>query len=126
GLETFAVSQVAAGQSVDLGDLLRREIAEGSPQLDHLRTRHAVHDPGPVTIAFEQPSPGHGPEVMRRVGDALSDLGRQLLDRPGPLGEDVQDLHPASAAEGLGHRAESVEELALGGPASVPTWHDGA
>ena len=52
-------------------------------------------------------------EVVRGVGDALVDLAGDLLDRSLALGEEVDDLGPASAAEGLGHRGERVVELVL-------------
>ena len=51
--------------------------------------------------------------MERGVGDALADLGRELVDVTLALGEHVDQLGAASVAERLGDLAERVEQRVL-------------
>ena len=53
-------------------------------------------------------------QVMRRVGEALGDLGREILDGAFALGEHVDNFGPPAAGERFGDRGERVEEGFLG------------
>ena len=52
--------------------------------------------------------------MLRRVGDALTDLGGELVDRSLALRQHVDDLGTPAIAERLRHRGEGAEELVLG------------
>ena len=54
--------------------------------------------------------------MMGGVGHTLADLAGDLLDRALPLGEEIDDLGPPAAGQGLGHLGEGVEQRILGGP----------
>ena len=51
--------------------------------------------------------------MLRRVGDALPDLARDVLDRALTLREHVDDLRATTAPERLRHGRERVEERRL-------------
>jgi hypothetical protein len=53
---------------------------------------------------------------MGRVGDRLAQLPGDLLDRTLALGQQVDDLGPAAAGQGLGHLGQALEQRILGGP----------
>ena len=50
---------------------------------------------------------------MRGVGDALVDLGRDLLDRALPLGEHIHDLSAPPASQRLGEAFAKLDALNL-------------
>ena len=51
--------------------------------------------------------------MERRVGDALADLGRQLVHVTFALGEHVDQLGAATVAERLRHVPERIEQQVL-------------
>ena len=59
--------------------------------------------------------------MERRVGDALADLGGELLDVAFTLGEDVDELGPSPVAERLGDLGEPVEQCVLLGRSPTAT-----
>ena len=55
---------------------------------------------------------------MRGVGDALADLGGDLLHRPLALGQQVHDLGPAAAGQRPGDLGEAPVQGVFGGTVS--------
>ena len=55
-------------------------------------------------------------QVLRRVGDALADLGSERVDGSLALRQDIDDLGTPAIAERLRHRREGAEKLVLGLP----------
>ena len=62
------------------------------------------------------PGAGHGPEVVRGVGDALADLVGDLVHRPLALGEHIDDLCSAPAGQRFGDLGEPLVQRVLGDP----------
>jgi len=56
---------------------------------------------------------GEGAEVERRVGNALVDLGGELVDVSFALGKHVDQFGPPTVAERLGNFGEPVEQCVL-------------
>jgi hypothetical protein len=55
---------------------------------------------------------------VRGVRRRLTDLSRDLVDRAVALGEEVDDLGPASARQRLGDLGEALEQRVLRGAVS--------
>ena len=100
-----------------------REVAEEPFNEFHFETGRQLADPiarEPVVDPRALPTRAHQAgaqeqlQVVGGVGEALLDLGRDLLDRALPLGEHVDDLGPPPAAKRLGYRRERIEEGGLG------------
>ena len=118
-LDVVAGAEVGVGEHVDVGDVGGGDVAEGGPQLGDAVAGEPVDDALAVASGLQEPGGGEAAEVVRGVGHALVDLAGDLLDRSLALGEEVDDLGPASVAERLGHRRERVVELVLRFPGPV-------
>src|SRR5207247_1778800 len=86
-----------------------RDIADRRPEIAHPLARQPIEDPRPLPARANETRPSENMQVLRRVRDALRDLGRDLLDRALALREQIDDLRPAAAAERLRHGRERVE-----------------
>ena len=115
-LDAVPLAQVGASQLLKPGYVRGRHVPHRRAQLVHPVAGQPVEDTRPVAACRKQPRPGHRPQVMRGVGDALADLGGDLLNRPLTLGEQISDLGPASAGEGLRDLGEGIEQRILGSP----------
>ena len=109
-------AQVRAGQTLDPGHVVGRHVAKRRPQLAHSLGGERVEDTGAVAPRGNQPGAGDGPQVVGGVGDALVDLGGDVVDRALALGQEVDQLGPASAGHGLADLSEAVVESVLGRP----------
>jgi hypothetical protein len=89
------------------------DVPHGGPELRDPLAGQPVEDMRPLAARANEPGPCEDAEVLRRVGDALRDLRRDLVHRPLALREDVDDLCPPPAAESLRHRRQCVEEGGL-------------
>ena len=76
-LDAVAIAEVRAGQPFDAGDVIRGDVSQRRPQLADPIAGQPVEDARPVATGGHQSGASHGPQVMRRVGDALLDLARQ-------------------------------------------------
>src|SRR2546427_3470321 len=115
-LEAVPVAEVGCCQRLDPSHVLSGDIPQGSPSLaDPVAGQH-VDDASALTSGPQQAGAGHRPQVMRGVGNALSDLGGDLLDRALALGKEVDDLGPVPVAERLGDRSQRPEERILRRP----------
>ena len=112
-LDCVSGAEVGVGEDVDVGDVGGGHVAERGPQLGDAVAGEPVDDALAVATGLQQAGVGEAAEVVGGVGDALVDLGGDLLDRAFALGEHIDDLGPAAVAERLGHRRERVEQRVL-------------
>jgi hypothetical protein len=96
------------------GDLLGGDVAQRRPQLGDALAGQPVVDPCAVPAGGEKAGPCHRPEVVRRVRHGLVDLARDVLDRALALRQEVDDLGPPPAGEGLRHLGEAFVQRVLG------------
>ena len=116
GGQLRAVAEVRGGELVELGDVLRRDVANRRPQLRHAGAGERVEDAVAVAAGVHQTGAQQMLQVLGGVRDALREFAGDLVDRPFALSEQVDDLGPAPVAEGLGHAGEPVEERVLRRP----------
>ena len=118
--EPVAVAEVGGGELVEPFVVGGGHVAERRPQLADPGGGEPVVDPGSVAASRDQPGGGEGAEVERRVGDALADLGGELVDMAFALGEHVDQLGAATVAERLGDLGERVVQRILRLPITHP------
>ncbi len=86
-----------------LGDVPLGDLAHRRPQVADPIAREPVIDASAFPTRAHQAGAQEQLQVVGGVGEALVDLGRDLLDRALALGEHVHDLGAAATAEGLRH-----------------------
>src|SRR5438132_8944622 len=109
-------AEVGASELVEVGDVSGGDVAHRSPQLGDALAGEAVEDAGAVAPGGEYAGPCQGPEMVRGIRNALADLIREVVHRPLPLSEHVDDLGAVSVAERLRHRSQPLEERVLRRP----------
>ena len=114
-LDAVAVTQVGVGQAFEPGDVCSRHVAQSRPQLTDPIAGQPIEDARAVAAGCHEAGPGHGAQVVGRVGHALADLLGDLVDGTFALGEQVHDLGAAAAGQRLGDLRESVLQGVLGG-----------
>ena len=112
-LEPVTVAEVGGGELVELLVVGGGDVAQRRPQFADALGGEPVVDPGAVAAGRDQTGRGEDPEMERGVGDALADLGGELLDVTFALGEHVDQLGSAPVAERLGDLGERVEQRIL-------------
>ncbi len=118
-VELGAVAEVRRGQPVELGDVLGGDVAQRRPELGDPWAAQPVVDAQAVPPAADETGAQQVLQVLGGVGDALVDLGGDLLDVPLALGEQVDDLRAPAVAERLGRRGQAVEQPVLRRPATT-------
>ena len=113
-VDAITVAEIGSREPLESGDVFTGDIAQRRPQFTDPLAGQRIEDARAVAPRRDQPGPGHGPQMVRRVGHALVDLGGDLLHRPLALSENIDDLGPAPAGQRFGHFCESVEECVLG------------
>jgi hypothetical protein len=114
-LQAGAVTEIHFGETVHLRDVADGDITHRTPQLVDALAREPVDDACPVAPRLDEARAGEDLQVLRRVGDALADLTRELIDRALALGEHIDDLRAPAVAKRPGHRREGVKERRLRG-----------
>ena len=93
-----------------LGDVPFGHLAHRRPQVADPIACEPVVDPRALPARAHQTGAQEQLQVVRGVGNALIDLGRDLLDRALALGEQVHYLSTSATAERLRHRGERIEQ----------------
>jgi hypothetical protein len=91
----------------------RGDLPQRHPQRGHGVAGQPVIDPGAGPAGPHETATQELLQMVTGVGDALPDLLGELLDRPFPLGEKVDDLGAAPIAQRLRRRREPVEQRVL-------------
>ncbi len=112
-LDLVALPEVLVGEDGDLGDVSRGDITNGSPQLANTLACESVVDPSPVSTRVGEAALGKQSQMVRGRSHALTRFGRDLLDRPLALREQVDDLGATPARERGGNRRKCIEERSL-------------
>ena len=115
-LDPVPIAEVGRGEPLEAGDMFGGDVAQRRPQVTDPVAGQRVEDPGAVPTCGQEPGAGHGPKVVRGVGDGLADLVGDVVDRPLTLGEHIDDLGPAPAGQGLGDLGEPLVQRVLGDP----------
>lgn len=106
-LQPGAVAQVGFHQPLDLGVAAFRQIAQRQPGVQHLVARQPVAGIGALPANLHELGGAQDLQMLRCIGHRQRRLLRQLLDRPLPLGEKVEQLQPPRIAQ----RARDAGEL---------------
>lgn len=111
-LELAGCPEVRADDLLDLGQAVVGDRAQRRQQLQHVVAREAVEDPWPLAPRLDEPCLAECLEMRGSQGYARVGLAGQGLDAVLALGEEVEQLDPAGAGQGL---ADSGELLVEGG-----------
>jgi hydroxyacylglutathione hydrolase len=113
GLQAGAIAEIRIGEFVDADHMFDCDVAQGCPHVTDTVTRQHVDDPGSFAASAQHTCPGHGPEMVRGVRHALSDLIRELLDGSFALRQDIDNLCTTPTRQRLGDLGERIEQSVL-------------
>ena len=109
----YVTAEVLARGALDFSEAPDRYLAQRQPQREHLVAGERVAHAGALARARNQAGRVQRLEVLRGVRRRLPARARELVDRAGGLGEQVDELEPPGAGESLSHHGDRVEQRLL-------------
>ena len=114
-LELVGRPEESADHLLDLGQAVVGDPSKRRQQLEHVVAREAVEDPRPLAPRLDEPCLAERLEMRGRQGHAHVGLAGQGLDAVLALRQQVEELDPPGAGEGLPDPGELLVEGGLRG-----------
>jgi hypothetical protein len=112
-MQAVSPPEIGLRESIDFRDVFGGDLTHHGPQLQDLVACQPVDHARALAPGAHEAGPSEVAQMVRGVGDALSELGRHVLDRSFPLRQQVDDLRPPAARQRLPHRSQRLEERIL-------------
>src|SRR5437660_4345323 len=117
GLGVRALAEMLADQPVQVRQLMFSDGSDRRAEAEHGGVREAIRDEQAVLSTLNQGGLSKRLKMLRGIGERKTDFGRQGVNGPFPLSEQLQNLEPMRTGERLANTGElpvqAVLELAV-------------
>ena len=105
-LKRAAVLQVLARDVLDFCKPGLSQASQGEKELAHSWVRQSIRHVQAGLLSFDQARVSEYLQMVRGRGDAVASLAGERFDRPGSLGQEIEELEAARAGRGLANARE--------------------
>src|SRR5947208_5265384 len=104
------LAEVIARRPLDLREPHERGVPQGDPEAQRVRTGDLIADAGALALACDHARRVQRLKVLGDIRVGLPGGARKRLDGPWRLGEEIEQLEPDGAGEGLAHHRYRLEQ----------------